>query len=201
MGQFGVSDVLGSLLAALSGVVVAIFTHALSLQRDAGKERRLLANARTLLALEVWSNRAALRAFWEPVNGLDAARHPAESVEHLAGMYENGLLTYTLPAWSFVRWEGIEPRTIAALTSSEVTKLDALYRTLRDVTDLYSQVVTVTSDDWTELRKNVGGRFWTLDLARERLPLFIRLSAAVARTLEMPDPLPGALPDRELVRA
>ncbi len=184
MGQIGVSEVFGSLLAALSGVVVAVFTHALSLQRDAGKERRLLANART-----------------QAVNVLDAARHSADSVEHLAGMYENGLLTYTLPVWSFVRWEGIEPRTIAALTSSEVTKLDALHRTLRDITDLYSQVVTVTPDDWTELRKNVGGRFWTLDLARERLPLFIRLSASVARTLEMPDPLPGALPDREPVRA
>jgi hypothetical protein len=118
---------------------------------------------------------------------------PTDPVEQLAAMYAGGLPTYALPAWSTIRWQGIEPRTVAALSAGEVAALDRLYRSLRDVTDLYGRVATITPDDWNDLQKNMGGRFWNLDLARERKLLFARLSAAVARVLDTPDPLPGAI--------
>jgi hypothetical protein len=214
MGTIGPSDVLGALLAAISGVAVALFTHYLGLGRDAAKERRLLANTRALLALEVRSNRDALAAFWRTVTTLgnepravdapedleplpQASGKPIQPdpVQDLASMYANGLVTYALPLWSSVRWNAIEPRTVAALTAAEVAALDGLYRALRDVTDLYARVATITPDEWADLRKNVGGRFWTLDLARERQRMYARLTDAIARVLDAADPLPGAIAD------
>jgi len=196
MGAFGPPDVVGGLLAALSGVIVALFTHYLSLRREAAAERRLRANTRALLEMEIRSNRTALGDFWRTVNALgaksppaDGTPIPADSVEHLADMYANGLISYTLPAWSTVRWEGLEPRTVASLHTGEVYALDGMYRALADVSDLYGRVTKLTAEDLSELRQNVDGRFWHRDLARERQPLFARLSAAVARVLDAPDPL------------
>jgi hypothetical protein len=203
LGNINQSDVIGALLATLSGVIVALFTGWLSAGREAAEERRLLANARTLLALEVRSNREALRAFWHTVSALgdgaskseDAAAsgQPADPVEQLAALYAGGLATYTAPSFSTVRWHGLEPRTVAALTPREIAALDGLYRELRDVTDLYGRVTTITPSDWAELQKNVGGRFWNLDLARDRKQLFSRLSAAVVRVVDAPEPLPGTV--------
>jgi hypothetical protein len=199
MGKFGPPDVVGGLLAALSGVIVALFTHYLSLRREADAGRRLRANTRALLEMEVRSNRTALGDFWRTINALgaksppaDGTPIPADSVEHLADIYANGLISYTLPAWSTVRWEALEPRTVASLHSGEVYALDAMYRALADISDLYGRVTKLTAEDLAELGKNAGGRFWHLDLARERQPLFARLSAAVARALDAPDPLSAA---------
>lgn len=200
----GPSDFIGALLAMLSGVVVALFTNYLSGRRDAARERSLIANTRALLALEWRSNRNALAAFWQTVMALaqpapakDGA--PAEpvkpgSAEELARLYDGGLLTYALPAWSSVRWNAIEPRTVAALSDSEISTLDGLYRTLRDITDLYSRLITVTPEDRAELEKNMHGRFWMNDLARDRQVFYDRLRAAVSRVIEAIDPLPGAIP-------
>jgi hypothetical protein len=72
--------------------------------------------------MEIRSNRTALGDFWRTVNALgvkgslaDGTPIPADSVKHLADMYANGLISYTLPAWSTVRWEALEPRTVASL--------------------------------------------------------------------------------------
>lgn len=211
MGSSGLADLIGALLAALSGVVVALFTQYLSQAREAAKERRLLANTRALLALEVRSNRDALVAFWKTVVALGSRPIPGEAatdnseaagtptpptdpVELLAAMYANGLVSYSLPAWSVVRWNEVEPRTVAALTASQVVTLDGIYRALNDVTDLYARVVTITNEEWADLRQGSSGRFWYRYLAREREPLFTRLIAAVTRVLDTPDPLPGAIP-------
>jgi hypothetical protein len=200
MPNIGLPDIIGALLATLSGVIVALFTGYLSAGREAAQERRLLANTRALLALEVRSNRNALAVLWRTVTALGASpptsenpAPPNDPVEQLAAMYAGGLPTYALPAWSTVRWHGIEPRTVAALSDGEVVALDRFYRALREVTDLYGRVVTITPDDRTELEKSMGGRFWNLDLARDRKLLFARLGAAVANVLDTPDPLPGAI--------
>ena len=197
------SDVAGALLATLSGVIVALVTGYIATGREAAKERRLLANARMLLALEVRSNREALTAFWRVVSalgsgtrssdGIAAPPSPSDPAEQLAALYAGGLTSYSLPSFSMVRWHGLEPRTVAALTPREVMALEGLYRELRDVSDLYGRVTTITPDEWSDLQKNVGGRFWNLDLARERKQLFSRLNAAVVRVIEAPEPLAGAV--------
>jgi hypothetical protein len=213
MGNIDASGIIGALLATLSGAVVALFTGYLAAGREAARERRLLANARALLALEVRSNRDALTAFWHTVTVLGASQSEgehaatgitwagqaagspvpiADPVDQLAAMYAGGLATYSLPAWSTTRWHGIEPRTVAALSADEVIALDRLYRALREISDLYSRIATITPSDWSDLQKNVGGRFWNRDLARDRTPLFARLGAAVAYACDAPDPLPGA---------
>jgi hypothetical protein len=175
----------------------------LSAGREAARERRLVANTRALLALEVRSNRVALATFWRTVTALATSQPasdgtPAEPVkpgswEELAAMYAGDLVSYTLPTWSTIRWHALEPRTVAALSDSEVTKLDSTYRALRDITDLYRQVATISAEYRAELQKNVGGRFWNLDLARDRQALYTRLRAAVARVLDVDDPLPGVI--------
>src|SRR5258707_1859534 len=126
MGTFGPPDVVGGLLAALSGVIVALFTHYLSLRRGAAAERRLRANTRALLEMEIRSNRTALGDFWHTVNALgvkgspaDGPPIPADSVEHLADMYANRLISYTLPAWSSARSDGLLPPPAALLRSGE----------------------------------------------------------------------------------
>jgi hypothetical protein len=81
---------------------------------------------------------------------------------------------------------------VASLRSGEVYALDDMYRTRADVSDLYGRVTKLTAEDLAELRQNAGGRFWHLDLARERQPLFARLSATVARVLDAPDTLSAA---------
>src|SRR5262249_49913989 len=44
-------------IASLPGVIVAIFTYYLAILRDAGQARRLVANARILLGMEIEHNR------------------------------------------------------------------------------------------------------------------------------------------------
>jgi hypothetical protein len=208
MGDFSPSDALGALLATLSGVIVALLTHYLSVRREAARERRLLNNARALLALEVHANRAALLAFWRTITALatpkpgesDApadAEHPAApgSWEELAMMFKHGLAGYSAPTWSTVRWQHVEPRTIGAFNSSEIITLDGVYRVLREVTDLYHLLSAVTPTDQAEYAKNVGGRFWFNDIARDRLALYARLRAAASQILDMSDPLPDATPN------
>jgi hypothetical protein len=206
MGDFSPSDALGALLATLSGVIVALCTHYLSMRREAARERRLLNNARALLALEIRANRAALVTFWRAITALatpkpgesdapaDAERPAAPgSWEELAMMFKHGLAGYSAPTWSTVRWEHIEPRTIGAFESSEVITLDNVYRVLGDITDLYHLLSVITPADQAEYAKNVGGRFWFSDVARDRIALYTRLRAAVSQILDLPDLLSDAI--------
>jgi hypothetical protein len=62
-------------------------------------------------------------------------------------------------------------------------------RALKRITELYSSLTTLTSDDKTELEKNMGGRFWVNDLARDRYPTYDKLAAAVQQVTGMPSPM------------
>ncbi len=186
MGDATQTTLLGAAIAAASGVVVALFTYALSLWHEARLDRRLRRNTRTLLALEVESNRSALRAFWTTINALDTEPYPPEDARHLTAMFSSDLLTYALPEWSVVRWHHLAAKFLPALRSKELLTLDTLYRDLDTVRDLHTRLVTMTPENWADLRRNMDGRFWANDLARERMPFYTRLAASVTRVLDAP---------------
>jgi hypothetical protein len=145
--------VLAIIGATLPGVLVALISDYLSSRREAGEAQRLSANARMLVQLEVASNRDALRTFWDTVNGLDKEQKTSAE-EHLAGMAYGGMIGYTLPEWSFVRWERFPPQAFGALRTKEVAELDMLYRELRAITEMYAKLVTFSPDERDELNKD-----------------------------------------------
>lgn len=140
---------------------------------------RLSANARMLVQLEVASNRDALGAFWDTLNGLDKEQKPSAE-EHLAGMAYGGMLGYTLPEWSFVRWERFPPQAFGALRTKEVADLDVLYRELRAITEMYAKLVTFSPEERDELNHD---RFWYNRFAGWRAPAFERLAQVVGHAL------------------
>ena len=174
------------LVAAVPGVLIALLAHQLDLRRDAQAERRLSQNARTLLGLELDANRAILTTFWTTINGLDRPDARQNAHGHLAGMAENGLLSYTLPTWGFTRWENLSPKSLASLTSSDLKTIDAMYRSLHAITDMYAKIVTITPDEMAQLNKD---RFWANRFADWRNDLFTRLTAEVERVLHANNPL------------
>src|SRR5262249_49331447 len=144
-------------------------------------------NGRTLLALEIQSNRAALAAFWEEVNSLD--KEPAEgksTIDHLAAMTAGGFLTYPLPHWSFNRWQSAQPEWLVALTGKEVTQVDHFYRDLELIADLHSRAVTLNPKEEKEL--NID-QYWAKRYAKMRDSIFERLSEVVQRALSEADAL------------
>ena len=62
-------------------------------------------------------------------------------------------------------------------------------RTLESLTDLYTELVTLTPDDKKEFEKNMGGRFWMNDFAFYRISTFEKVVAAVDQVLSAPHPL------------
>lgn len=177
--------VLGLVGAALPGVLVALLSHYLTTRRAAGETRQRLANARALVALEFDANRSSLDSYWRTINALDPAPQGKSAEAHLAAMTENGLLGYTLPDWSFVRWDAFAPESFGALTSAELVKLDSAYRDLRAITDMYAQFVALTPKEWEQ----VSTRFGYNDFAAWRAPAFERLAQVVHRVLSA-KPLP-----------
>lgn len=141
---------------------------------------------RAVLALEVASNRGALEGFCRTLDALDKERKPPGTEEHLASMAFGGLLSYTLPNWSVVRWERLPPQAYAALTAGELAALDAIYRDLRGIADLYARLVTLTPQEMEELGKD---RFWYNRYAGWRSGIYARLAQVVARVLAAGDPL------------
>jgi hypothetical protein len=175
-------------IASTPGVVVAFLSDYLQARREDRNTQRLYASARRLLALEVQNNRSSLSTFWTTINGLDAEQHQ-DSTEHLAAMLYNGLVGYELPLWSFARWERLEADTFAAFGEKELAGIDQMNRTLKSVTELYRSLTTLTTDDKTELGKNVGGRFWGNDMARDRYPTYDKLAAAVKQVIGVSSPM------------
>jgi len=188
MNNTTIGDIGGVFLASVSGVIVALVGQYLQVRHENENLRRLFLSARRLLALEVENNRASLDAFWHTINGLDAEQHK-DSTEHLAAMLYGGLLGYELPHWSFVRWERLEAETFAAFGEKELAGIDQMNRALRRVTELYSSLTTLTVDDKARLEKNMGGRFWGNDLARDRYPTYDKLADAVAQVVAAPSPM------------
>jgi hypothetical protein len=180
--------ILSIFIASLPGVLVAFLANYLQARREDRNTQRLYASARRLLTLEVENNRTALSAFWTTINGLDAERHE-DSTSHLTAMYYNGVVGYELPLWSFSRWERLEADTFAAFGEKELAGIDQMNRALKSITELYSSLTTLTSDDKAELEKNMGGRFWGGDLARDRYPTYDKLAAAVQQAIGVPSPM------------
>ena len=181
-------DVGGAFLAAVSGVIVALVGQYLQVRHENENLRRLYRSAHRLLGLEVVNNRASLEAFWRAINGLDAEQH-RDSTEHLAAMLSGGLLGYELPQWSFSRWERLEAETFPAFGEKELAGIDLMNRALQSITELYKSLSTLTAEDKADLAKNMGGRFWANDLARDRYPTYNKLADAVAQVLGVPSPI------------
>jgi hypothetical protein len=180
--------ILGIFIASFPGVLVALLADYLQARREDRNTRRLYASARRLLALEVENNRTSLSTFWTTINALDAERHQ-NSTEHLAAMLYGGLVGYELPIWSFSRWDRLEADTFAAFSEKELAGIDQMNRALKSVTGLYSLLTTLTADDKAELGKNVGGRFWGNDMARDRYPTYDKLATAVQQAIGVASPM------------
>jgi hypothetical protein len=187
MSQF-LEAVVAFFVAAVPGVVVALLSQYLQQRRENVNQRRLYASARRLLALEVGNNRTSLDAFWRQINGLDAEHHE-DGTEHLAAMYYAGVVGYELPQWSYYRWERLEADTFAAFAEKELASIDQMNRALKSITEYYGSLITLTDSDKAELNKNVSGRFWGNDLARERYSTFTKLAAAVQQVIGAPSPM------------
>jgi len=175
-------------VAAVPGVGIALLSQYLQQRRENMNQQRLYASARRLMALEVNNNRTSLDAYWRQINQLDSEHHE-DGTEHLAAMYYGGLIGYELPQWSFIRWERLEAETYAAFSEKELAGIDQMNRALKSVIEYYGSLVTLTDSDKAELNKNVSGRFWGNDLARDRYSTFTKLAAAVQEVIGAPSPM------------
>ena len=187
------SGTLGSLIlsvfiASLPGIVVAFLAQYLEQQREDRNTQRIYASARRLLALEVDNNRAALHTLWRAINDLDAAHH-SDLKEHLAAMAEGGLLGYPPPHWSFSRWQRLEAITYAALSEAEVMGVDQINRGLETISDLYTQLVTLTPEEKAQMESGSTARFWPSYYAGWRDLTFTTLTQTVNQTLDAPHPI------------
>jgi hypothetical protein len=177
-------------VAFIPGVLIALIADFLSRRRDTERERRVNENARTLLALEVGSNLTALRDFWQTINGLDTERQRDGLEAHLAAMAQNGLLGYTAPRWSVARWERLAPQTAGALDKRDIFSLTRVYAGLREIGDLYGQILTIPDDERAILD---GDRFWYNRFAGNRIRFFERLQRQVTETLSLGNPIGDSL--------
>jgi hypothetical protein len=191
--QSVIEGVAAVIAASVPGVLVALLSHYLTLRRENQVTRRLIANARTLLGLEMERNRAALDAFWRGMNDLDHGmgdldkdREADDAEGHLAGMAYGGLIRQTPPHWSFTRWERIAPQALATLSEQELAEIDQSYRDLRTVSDLFSQLVTFTPEERAILDKD---HWWFNRYADWRMSTFQRLAQVTNQVLAAPNPL------------
>lgn len=172
-------------LAAVPGVLIALLVQQLDIRRYNQLEAQANRNARKLLSLEVESNRAALAAFWQEINNLDAEK--AEGVdEHLTAITEGGFLTYPLPHWNAIRWQPAQPSWLVIVNEKEVELIDRFYRNLDLITDLHTRMVTLSPQEQELLSSD---RFWASRYASMRNRLFPRLVEVVNHTLAVENPL------------
>lgn len=178
-------QVINAIGATAPGVLVALLTYWLAIGRENALARRARQNALVLLALEIESNRAALQEFWRAINALDpedATRGADEeqTEKHLAAMADAGWLGYTLPELPSVRWDHFPPDALAALSRKQALEIDALYRDLRAVTDLYAKMMRIEPEE----RELLQNRFWYNHFAGNRVERFQRLAPVVRRALD-----------------
>ncbi len=181
--------VLGVAGAALPGVLVALVAQYFTQRRENQQQRRVNANTRMLVALELDANRTELASFWRTINELDA-EHRDGAEAHLAAMAQNGLLGYTLPAFSFRQWEHLSSQAAGALSPREIEKTYAVHADLRALGDMYARLVTIPPE---EMKGYISGgsqeRFWYNYFAGNRVGLFERLQQAIQRVLDAGNPL------------
>jgi hypothetical protein len=185
--QQGVTEGVAALvIASVPGLIVALASHYLALRREDQVTRRLIANARMLLGLEVERNRAALDVFWRGMNDLDKEHKEEDAENHLAAIAVGGLLGQMPPHWSFMRWERIAPQALATLSEQDIATIDQSYRDLRAVSDLFNQLVTFTPEERALLDKD---HWWFNRYADWRMSTFERLTQVTNRVLAAPNPL------------
>ena len=174
-----------ALLASLPGVLVALLTYWLSIWRERRRLQQQQTNVRALLSLEVESNRAILRQFWDDINRLDKERDtPGRSAfEHLAGMAAGGLLVYARPTWSYVRWERFPSDALGGLGEAEAQAVDTMYRDLRAIGERYDKMLTIDPEERALLDKD---RFWVNRFADGRVRAFEQLNQIVNHALATP---------------
>jgi len=175
----------GALIASLPGVLVALLTYWLSIWRERQRIQQQQNNARALLSLEVESNRAILRQFWDDINRLDKERDtPGRSThEHLAGMAAGGLLGYARPTWSYVRWDHFPSDALGGLGAAEAQVVDGMYRDLRAIGERYDKMLSIDPEERALLDKD---RFWMNRFADPRVRAFEQLGQIVSRALSTP---------------
>jgi hypothetical protein len=179
-------QILAFFIAFIPGVMIALIADFLSRRRDTQRERRVNENARTLLSLEVGANLNALKDFWGTINGLDTEPQGKTLEEHAAAMAQNGLLGYTAPRWSVMRWERLGPATAGALDVRDIFSLTRVYTGLHEISDLYGQILTIPDDERAILDHE---RFWYNRFAGNRIRFFERLQKQVTETLSLGNPL------------
>lgn len=178
--------VIALVAAAVPGILVALFTNYLNVRREDDQARRLIANARVLLGMELENNRQALDTFWREINDMDKEGVAEAPQSHLAGMAAGGLLGYAAPHWSFTRWERIFPQVVATLEPKQVAEIDQTYRDLRGISELFEKLVTVSPEERQSLDRD---RFWYNRYADMRRATFERLSALVTRASAVRNPM------------
>lgn len=176
----------GIIAASVPGILVALVTQYITLIHEARTTRRAIANALALLGLEMERNYDVLKEFWAGINALDTEQSREETANHLAAMVAGGLLGQTLPHWSFLRWETATPEAIGALDKKDVVTIDQLYRNLRTVTDLFTQLVTLQPEERAQLEHD---RFWANRYADMRSGTFDRFGKVVESALSTELPL------------
>jgi hypothetical protein len=180
--------ILSVFIASIPGVVVALLSQYLEQRRENQNTSRIYRSARGLLAAEVNNNRAALETFWRTINDLDTAAH-TDLKEHLTAMAENGLLGYSLPHWNLARWQRLEAMTFAAFTEGELSAVDQINRSLETVVDIYTQLITLTPDEQSQMESGSVRRFWASYYAGWRDLTFTRLTQTVNQVLDAPHPI------------
>jgi hypothetical protein len=179
-------QILAFFIAFIPGVMIALIADYLSRRRDTQREQRVNENARTLLALEIDANLNALKDFWQAINSLDTEPQDKTLEEHAAAMAQNGLLGYTAPRWSVMRWERLAPQTVGALDQRDIFSLTRVYNGLQEISDLYGQILTIPDDERAILDHD---RFWYNRFAGNRIRFFERLQRQVTETLSLGNPL------------
>jgi hypothetical protein len=179
-------QILAFFIAFIPGVMIALIADYLSRRRDTQREQRVNENARTLLALEIGANLNALKDFWQAINSLDTDPQGKTLEEHAAAMAQNGLLGYTVPRWSAMRWERLAPQTAGALDQRDIFSLTRVYNGLQEISDLYGQILTIPDDERAILDHD---RFWYNRFAGNRIRFFERLQRQVTETLSLGNPL------------
>lgn len=174
------SSVLGAMVAALPGVIVALVSSLLVSVRQRSQVRMRRANARALIALEFDDNRLALDRFWKLINQLDPQWPGDDPLTHLTALAAHGLLAYSLPEWSYVRWNAFAPEYYGAFQPKELTELDQAYRDLRAVADTYAKLVTLTPQEQAAYAQDPQ---WAAHFAHARGATYLLLAQAVERVL------------------
>jgi hypothetical protein len=181
--------VLGVMGAALPGVLVALVAQYFTQRRENQHQRRVNANTRMLVVLELDANRNELASFWRTINELDTEHHE-ETEAHLAAMAQNELLGYTLPSFSFRQWEHLSSQAAGALSPKEIEKTYAVHADLRAIGDMYVKIVTIPPEEMKGYTSGGSGeRFWYNYFAGNRVGQFERLQQAVRRVLDAGNPV------------